>query len=260
MREVSHVATGLVAVDPELIVTPRVETWLAGHDELALSDERDVELLRRLLGPRQGLTPGVFRGSLAGQCARRQVLGFLNADAKPNSDPVLQNLFVDGTWRHARWQLLLSKCIPGVELEVGVRADEIRLGGSIDAVQIDERWGFEFKGISSLPPADAARLPFDAHLLQAGRYWLATDHDPRFPLPLTRWVFVYEDKQTQEWREVVVTRSLAIDALVADELRRLNETIDNEQLPDVQPECEARSGSQFETCPFSSHCTKPDTC
>ena len=239
----------------EFIITPRLDAWLTANTELVLTDD-DVDLLRKLLTTAGRMRLGTFTGSQAGDCERRQVFRYLGVPALRKVDPVLQNRFFDGTWRHLRMQFTLRHAIPGLIIESPVQANKYRFLGAIDGWHPTELWGWEYKGTSVFSKVVANGV-MDPHKMQAVRYWLATDSDPNYPR-LEAWVFVYEDKRTNEWKEVVVRRNdpevQRLFKIVRTELRYLNESVDNQVLPQPLQECERAKGQTFRECPWSHVC------
>lgn len=240
----------------DLIVTPRLDHWLvANQGEFVLTAE-EREILERLLSTARGSRAHTFTGSQAGSCERAQIFNFIGVPVRGRVDPRLMNVFLDGTWRHVRWQLMLRRAIPGTDVEVRVDQPSMNLRGSLDAVHIGERWGFELKGTSMFYTVVLNGV-FDPHELQATRYWLATDEDETFgDRPLNRWVYVYEDKRSQEWKEIVVRRHANgdVERAVTRELRRLNLAVTNRELPSMLKGCSRGKGPEFRECPHALHC------
>jgi hypothetical protein len=240
----------------DLIITPRIDRWLVSQQGEFVLNEEERRLLEHLLSTPRGSRARTFTGSQAGSCERAQIFNFIGIPTMRRVDPRLMNVFLDGTWRHVRWQLMLRRAIPGTDVEVRVDQPSMNLRGSLDGVNLDERWGFELKGTGVFGLIVMNGVS-DPHELQATRYWLATDEDPRFgDRPLNRWVYVYEDKRSQEWREIVVRRksNSHVEKLVQRELRRLNKAVANQELPSMLKGCSRGKGPEFRECPHASHC------
>jgi len=234
----------------DFVVTNRVDEWLINNPDLLMTQD-DSDMIARLLVAR-GSRVGVWTGSQAGKCERAQVFNFIGLPKLRHIDTRLQNLFHDGTWRHIRWQMMLKKAIPGFLPELPTSNTPDKFLGAIDGAHFDESWGFELKGTSNFTKVVSQGV-FDEHLEQATRYWLSCDADPNFP-ELKRWVFVYEDKRSQEWREIVVERSMKVERQVQRELKRLNDATKNHTLPPVLPGCLKGTGYVFRQCAFSDKC------
>jgi hypothetical protein len=105
-------------------------------------------------------------------------------------------------------------------------------------------YGFELKGMNTYAynPASAKPQAKDDHLEQVHRYFLSGGFD--------LFVIVYEDKNTQAWKEWVIEPDPARLASQELELDRLNYAVDTETIPDMLPECTKQSGDTFRNCPF----------
>lgn len=241
----------------DLLITPRLDAWLVAHPEWPTPEPADLALFARLLQQR-GSRTGTFTGSQAGDCERRQMFNYIGVPRLLKVDPVLQNIFFDGTWRHVRWMMMLTYAIPGMKVETRVDAPSINFRGSLDGVHHRERWGFELKGTRMFTKVVQTGV-FDSHLLQATRYWLATDEDPTYPEEINKWSYIYENKFSNEHREIVVARDLQAERWVTNELKRLNQGVRDHELPPVINECARGTGPTFKGCPFAHICLKTHT-
>jgi hypothetical protein len=163
----------------------------------------------------------------------------------PHTDPVLSNIFLDGTWRHIRWQMMGMTAGWFTAIEVKTTVPELRLGVSADAMNTDERWGFELKGTSQLASVIRNGVP-EKHLLQVHTMMLAFGMD--------RWVYMAEDKSRQEIHEVVIDADPKMLDRVERELHVLNECVTKRELPEVLPSCRGGDGRLFNGCPFRGVC------
>jgi hypothetical protein len=235
------------------IITPRFDAMLVNTSEVVLSDE-EIEIVRQLTQKPRGSRIGSFTGSQAGSCERMQILKFIGLEPLYRVQPVLHHKFIDGTWRHIRWQIFLPRAIPGTVIEKRVDSKKFNMRGSVDFAHLEERWGGELKGWSNMKTI-LVRGPLDYHQWQAGRYWLATDEDPTWgDKPLDKWVYIYEDKRSQEWREIVVNRNTKTEQIVLRELKSLNQAVRDHDLPPVLKGCTVGKGPDFRECPFSDRC------
>ena len=233
------------------IVTSIVEDYLDEHDGLVLDDEKAARLAALVTTPPRDRS-GSFSGSARGTCERAQVFQFLGVPKGGRGiDTKLQSVFLDGTWRHLRWQMLLLAAgerysIP-VEVEVPFRNEDLRLRGSVDGI-VDGH-GFELKGTRAFQSARSK--PFAAHVLQVHSYMVLTGLDT--------FSIVYEDKATQDTSEHIIERNPKTEAKVRGELERLNAAIDTEALPAVQRGCSAEVKSQeWWDCPYRAVCDQHD--
>lgn len=231
-----------------LIVTPRLDDWLTRVGEIRPDDDALDELVRIVRSPENQDRTGRFGASGRGTCLRAQIFTFLGMPGLKRVDPVLQNLFSDGTWRHYRWQMMLLLSGIVTHVEVPVSLPQYRLKCSIDALNDDEQWLFELKGISNFTATISEPKP--EHLLQVHTYFFGTGWDVCS--------LVYEDKKTQEWKEFVIRPEPMLMRAVRRELQVLNEAVEEQELPDVLPECRAKTGA-FKTCPYAAGCLSQRT-
>ena len=126
-------------------------------------------------------------------------------------DPGLHAIFIDGTWRHLRWQMLLLTAGILTDIEVPFHRPDMRLRGSLDGQNADEAWGFELKGTSDTEIVVGRKEPIPYHILQVHTYFIGKPELERFSL-------IYEDKRYQSWKEIVVERDPAVLGIVRDEL------------------------------------------
>jgi hypothetical protein len=234
------------------LITSRLDLWLVRNPELVLTQD-DLDLIKRLMEPR-GSRVGTFTGSQAGTCERRQMFNYIGLPQMGRVDPVLINRFMDGTWRHVRWMIILRKAIPGLKVEV--RVDSQLFRGSFDLVHLRERWAGEIKGTLLFSKMIREGI-FPAHEQQAARYLLAADED-NFP-HLDKFTFFYEDKGRNNYREIVVNRDPKLEHYVESELRRLKDAATERELPPILSECVRGRGEFFHECPYSHVCLKLNT-
>lgn len=207
---------------------------------------------------------GTFSASSAGYCLRRQELGYLGMAPTPTSyqDPSLTNIFNDGKWRHLRWQANLLSARILTEVERSYTWPKRRGYGTVDGLgyvpddhaQISwrgEEFGFELKGVTPFlyPKYVNARFPIDKHMFQVHRYFLLTG--------VRLFAVVYENKGTNDYHEWVLTpMKLWMERSLA-ELTELNRAIDDQRLTAPLMMCQARKGSEWDSCPFAG---KGGTC
>jgi hypothetical protein len=132
----------------------------------------------------------------------------------------------------------------------------MRSRGTVDAVgrvPLDhprDHWrglefGVELKGMNEWPFKKMVEADdqVEKHKGQFGRYFLSGGFD--------LFIVLYENKNTNTWKEWVFERSdVDLDAVRA-ELVELNAAVDNHQLHDPLPSCKARMGSHWTACPFN---------
>jgi len=247
LKRINKIATHRVKI------TPTIRAWLAGHPEgVGIETEEEAELMVRLLMiPEEGSRAGAFHPSGLTRCQREQLFGFYgdSKDEGYSHGAQLQNIFNDGTWRHARWQLMLTKLGILHSTEVPVNIPSRRLTGSMDGQGTDkhgEEFFFELKGTSiSLAKLEKeGALP--AHIFQVQAYLAASG--------LKEAIIIYESKMNQDWIEIIVERDEEVIAEILAILDDLNEHVDNMTLPDMLPDCKAKTGDEYANCAYRRTC------
>jgi hypothetical protein len=228
------------------IITPRMDKWLIDHPEGITVPPEMMPLVQRLLSSPNANRSARFGASGRGRCQRRQVFDFLGMPALRTHDPVLQNLFNDGTWRHIRHQLM--GMIGGwfTDVEVTHVMAQYALKVSTDGENTDEGWGFELKGMSWMKKLLLDGIN-DYHMGQIHTYFVATGFD--------RFVYLAENKQSNDWIEMVVLKDPKWMRIVKEELNALTDSIEDRKLPAILPACRAHKGEDFRGCPYSAFCT-----
>lgn len=255
-----------------LIVTPAVQRWmLETGGELTISPEHAARILSLLTeAPRD--RSGSFSPSARGNCLRAQALGFLGAPQTP-LEPAVVNLFMDGRFRHLKWQALGLEVGFLDEVEVNVKMPAWMAQGSIDGTGPD--YGFELKGTRmALPIIESAyqlvMQALDIHKEPAtnkGNYhvkmmWkhIHQIHGYLHQLQETgqghikKFVLLYEHKETQEWVEFVIDENEWMKEKVTKELETLNRSVKMRSLPQVLDDCRPEP---VKSCPYHLICHDP---
>lgn len=244
------------------IVTPRLDEWLVRHPEGLTVPPSLMPLVQRLLSSPNSDRSARFGASSRGICHRRQVFAFLGMPVLMRHDPILQNLFNDGTWRHIRWQLTTLVAgiaqsdtwdVPSGEVgavdeapvEVTHVLPQYHTKVSTDFENTREAWGGELKGTSWFSKILEHGLP-EAHQLQVHTYFIATGYD--------RFVYIGEDKRSNNWTEIIVRPDPTWMKRVKDELNALSDSIEDQRLPAIRSDCRAQKGEDFKGCPYKHIC------
>ena len=230
-----------------LLVTPKVIDFLARHPDGVVWDEEAYAMWRWLTQKAMGNDDrsGRFGASSRGDCHRLQIFNFLGMPAGKVLSPENANLFNDGKWRHLRWQMMAWQAGALTHLEHPYEMKSLRVSGSMDGLNSYHSFGFELKG-----DRNWARLMDgvpDKHDLQIHTMMLATGWDT--------FSYLVENKETQDWREIVVHRDPKTIGLVRAELEELNEYIEDHRLPAILPACAAKEGP-YRSCPFAKQCLR----
>jgi hypothetical protein len=228
-----------------LLVTPKVIDFLQRHPDGVVWDDEAYEVWRELTARAMGNDDrsGRFGASSRGDCLRLQVFNFLGMPAGKLLGPDTQNLFNDGKWRHLRWQMMALQAGAITHAEYPYAMKSLRVSGSMDGLNSYESFGFELKGDRNWSRVMDG-VP-EKHDLQMHTMMLATGWDT--------FVYIVEDKESQQWREIIVRRDPKIIALVRAELEELNEYIEDHRLPPVLPACAAKEGP-YRSCDFARQC------
>lgn len=236
--------------ETNLIMTPRLETWLMSNSNLVVSEEHAKTLTEIVTAQPRDRSKG-FSSSSRGTCLRAQMFQYIGVPTMGRGDSRLHSIFIDGTWRHIRWQMMLLEAGILTDIEVPFHNETYRLRGSLDGTNEDEGWGWELKGTSNSSVVSGSADPFHNHLLQIHTYFVGRPDIERF-------VLLYEDKKFQSYREIVVERTPELVKEVREELEYLNECADDQTLPPVLSDCQRAQGRTFRECAYRDICRECD--
>lgn len=246
-----------------LLITPRLDSYLLSHTDGFAFPPKIAEVGKALLSDTPRNRVASFSASARGRCIREQVYQYIGAPGVSTFDQQTINIFRDGHVRHLRWQLTLLHAGILSNIEVKVNRPEIPLLGSLDGVgsiplnhplyDASKRrveFGWELKGVNNYTWRTAVQYgkgPLEQHLLQVHSYMWATG--------LEVFSIVYEHKETNDWREWVITRDDKIMQLVRMELTALQNAASKKKLPPQLHACEKQEGP-FARCPYKDVCHK----
>lgn len=230
----------------ELVVSNRHEAWMARNANPDYSMDA-VEFGRKALfdqgSPRD--RRGTYSASSLNSCVRRQQFTFLGMPDvwnNPKTNGILQN----GTFMHIRWQMagLTEGWMKAAEVPVG--HNHMRLSGTQDGVAYND-YVVELKSINTYGFSSVNTFgPKEGHEEQVGTYVAATGAPGA--------VIIYEDKNTQEFKEFVYTRDeLPIESIEA-RAEMLWGMTEEHQLAEPLDKCIAGEGMQYNSCPFKDQC------
>lgn len=229
-------------------VTPVINRFLMENPEGVIWDEDGYALFREIVERSKGNMAADranrWGASSRGKCLRKQVFTFLGMPGGRILEPETANLFNDGKWRHLRWQMMLVQSGAATHAEWPVAKPSLRIKCSIDAVNADEQYLIELKGDRNMARLLSEGVPED-HNLQMHTMMLATGWD--------EFVYVMEDKASNDWREFLIRKDPAILARVRDELEILNEHVERRVLPSILPACASKEGP-YRTCDYAAQC------
>jgi hypothetical protein len=235
------------AMKTELLVTPLHEQWLGRNSNVELSDDV-ADFVRSELVAKQRKRSATWSSSSLGYCERKHVYQYLGVARERGVDSDLASIFIHGTWTHLKWQAMGYMAGWLAQTEVPCEIPSLHYTGTIDGILIPElEAGWELKSINARGFQRVLSYGVDEkHQRQIHGYMLATG--------LKKWSVVYEEKNTQQYKEFVVTFDHEMADSVVAELGRLNAAVQDRALPPQLPGCTTRSSSEFKQCPFRDRC------
>lgn len=238
----------LRAAKSELLVTPRHEEWLRSNSNVEL-DEQVAEWVKRELMSKQRDRTKSFSASSMGYCQRQQMFAYLDAKIERRPDSGAASIFIQGTWIHVKWQAMGYMAGWMGQTEVPVRIDAYNLRGTIDGIlhpSIAEA-GWELKSINARGYRWVMEHgPKLEHLKQIHAYMLATG--------LRLWSLIYEEKDTQAYKEFLVVFDDVIAEEVIEELDVLNDAVKTKTLPPMLEGCTKKNGMTYRSCAYRDQC------
>lgn len=242
---------GKYKTDTGLVVSPRHERWLESNSNPVYSPEAmqfGADALLDMGRPRD--RRGTVSASSLGSCKRKQQFTFLGLPELPPS-PKLAQIFQNGTFMHIRWQMagLTEGWLKKAEVPVG--DNPLRLSGTQDGIAYDDSI-VELKSCNSNQFGRIQSFgPIEGHIYQIGTYAVTTGAEKA--------TLIYENKDTQEFKEFVKTRDELPLVEIADGAAEMWERNGNEDLYEPLDKCWDREGYQFKGCPFRDRCLKIKT-
>lgn len=234
---------------PDLVISKRYDAWVQRNSNPVYSEEALTfgrEQLAAQASPRD--RRGTVSASSSGKCMRRQqftYLGMPEMAFSAKTSAILQN----GTFMHIRWQM--AGLTEGflVEAEVPVpKNNSLRLSGTMDGIAYDGSI-VEFKSANSGSFGRVVTFnePLHGHDIQLGTYMMVTGAE--------KGCLVYENKDTQEYKEIVITADEVQTVMIERKLEAMWQQITIEQL--AEPLSAAyENKAPCSTCPFRDNCLK----
>lgn len=232
----------------ELVVSARHDKWMESNSNPKYTDRAIAHAKQELEAQaRPRNRQGTLSGSSLASCARKQQFTFLGLPELPPS-PKTAAIFQTGTFMHIRWQMagLTEGWLLSAENPVPKNAWD--LSGTMDGIAYDASV-VEFKSCNSNNFRRVNSFgPLPGHEYQGGTYALTTGAD--------KVVFIYEDKDTQEYKEIVRRAEELPLQEIADHAADMWNWIRAKVLQPVLPDCWDGKGYQFTGCPFRDRCLK----
>ena len=232
---------------PDLIISRRYDAWMEKNSNPVYSSSAlhfGLSALEAQAAPRD--RRGTFSASSLDSCMRKQQFTFLGMPELPPSAK-LAAIFQNGTFMHIRWQMagLTEGWLAAAEVPVP-SGNELKLSGTQDGIAYEGSI-VEFKSINTNGFSNVATFgPKEAHLAQGATYAACTGAE--------KVTFIYEDKNTQEYREIVKTREELPIAEVTERASALWESVETESLAEPLHSCTTKTGQQYNSCQFRNVC------
>jgi hypothetical protein len=230
--------------DPELVISRQHEAWITENDHPVYS-MRAMEFAYSQLAGVDRVRKGTLSASSLGECERYQQFVFLGMPKLPpdaKNSAKMQN----GSFMHLRWQMEGLTAGWLTQAEVPVKSDAYHLMGTMDGINYDDSI-LELKSINSNGFSRIAAFgPLHPHLFQMATYMLCTARD--------KGVFLYENKDTQEYTEVVVDPDDLPMTEVLIKAEKMWESTERKVLSEPLSDCMDKKGWKYNSCPFRDRC------
>jgi hypothetical protein len=230
--------------DPHLVVSHRHEKWITGSDHPPYS-QRAIDFAQAQLGKPDRKREGTLSASSLGDCERYQQFVYLGMP-KLLPDAKGAARMANGTFMHLRWQMegLTEGWLTFAEMPVG--ENEYHLSGTMDGILYDESV-LELKSTNSNGFSRVMAFgPLIPHMYQMATYLLCTGR--------TSGVFIYENKDNQEYTEIVLSRDQLPMLGVRKQAEALRATIEGQRLMEPLEDCIDHKGWKYNSCPFRDRC------
>lgn len=228
--------------------TKRYEIWLA-NGGIVTPEAMDYVVSKRKvdLDKDRGDGSGRMRGSMLGDCVRKQSLSFLGVPTTKKVPIKLQTVFVQGHTMHREWQEAGLSDGWLTDIEVPVSYDEWKFGGLMDGV-LDDGSIFEYKSIawSGFDKIEETGEPKFEHLAQLNGYMYAHGVD--------RGSLVYQNKTTRNTIEFRVSPDPKIIDWLADNAAKITQATYPHGLPAPLTDCIMHTGRDWEDCRWAGNC------
>jgi hypothetical protein len=231
-------------VDPGLVLSKRHEAWITGSDHPMYS-QRAVDFAQSQLGKVDRKREGTLSASSLGECERYQQFVFIGM---PKLMPDAKNAakMANGAFMHLRWQMegLTEGWLQFAE--VPIHSDAYHLMGTMDGILHDGSI-LELKSINSNGFSRIGAFgPLHPHLYQMATYMLCSARE--------KGVFLYENKDTQEYTEIVVDPDDLPMTEVLIKAEKMWESTQRQVLSEPLSDCMDKKGWKYNSCPFRDRC------
>lgn len=231
-------------VDPGLVISRRHEDWIVQNDH-PVYNQHALELAAHELSKKDRVRRGTLSASSLGECERYQQFVFMGMPKLP-MDAKNAAKVQNGSFMHLRWQMEGLTAGWLAQAEVPVKSDAYHLMGTMDGVNYDGSI-LELKSINSNGFSRVAAFgPLHPHLFQMATYMLCSARE--------KGVFLYENKDTQEYTEVVVDPDDLPMTEVLIKAEKMWESTQRKVLSEPLSDCMDKKGWKYNSCPFRDRC------
>lgn len=229
----------------QLYVSARHEEWLKANPNAKYSRQALDFAIAQLRAEQRDRTKS-FSASSVGGCVRAAQFQYQGLAQKPVDSKTAQ-IFHNGSHMHLRWQMagLTAGWLDQAEVFCH---DKVRmLKGSLDGI-LDNGWGLELKSINSYGFSRVMQYGVKPeHQNQIDAYFLMRPDIDRFSV-------IYENKDTQDYTEIIVSRETErLKQLEARLMLLKRKTLDGSYF-DMRDDCWKGEGFMFRSCPYSPIC------
>lgn len=229
-----------------LYVTERHEKWLQANPNPIYSPEA-IRLAETTFSEAQRDRTKSFSASHLSGCPRAAQFQYRGLPQREFNDAHLINIFHNGDFMHLRWQMagMTAGWLDMAEVFRG--SEQWWLKGSLDGI-LDNGWGLELKSIHSNGFKQVLQYGGKKeHLTQIDAYFLLWPEIGTFSL-------IYENKDTQDYKEIVVEREEKRVEELEDRLLKMIENTRSHIYFDIRDDCWKGEGQMFRHCPYSEIC------
>jgi hypothetical protein len=250
------------------ILVPILEQIL--ERPLEIEDQEDIafmlHLMRERAKPRE---KGVFSPSMLSSCMRKSYFAKTGQEKRWAKSPRTNAFFLDGNFRHLKWQFALWKAgraelltLLGVEVRVYHPSGDY--AGTIDAVvEIDDEiFIVDFKGmnVSDFQLLEMNGAKFQ-HRVQIVGYAIIANVDEKTKngdKEVTRCILVGENKAgpTQKGSPIALYEDVIEVSKhrreVKTRIAQLRKAVTDEKIP--EPACTSTRNKSFQECPYAWYC------
>jgi hypothetical protein len=230
---------------PELVISRRHEEWVTQNDAHPTYTAEALDFAHTALSKPDRVRKGTLSASSLGRCDREQQFVYLGLPKVPPEAKAAMRM-QNGSFMHLRWQMEGLSEGWLMAAEVPLIKNPYLLLGTMDGLLYDGSV-LELKSINANGFSRVATFgPLLPHLFQMATYVLCTGRN--------RGVFLYENKDTQEYQEIVVGPHDLPLADVEAKAMALWSAIEGQELKEPLEKCIDQEGWVYHSCPYRDRC------